>query len=82
MSCRISADIFETAATYLPVITRKLIEPLIREGEAGVDKVGSQVSLKCSLKLFPNIMLFKINLLSFTLTMPLSFALGNWLSLQ
>ncbi|XP_022660510.1 replication factor C subunit 1-like isoform X1 [Varroa destructor] len=44
MSCRISADIFETAATYLPVITRKLIEPLIREGEAGVDKVMAVMS--------------------------------------
>lgn len=39
MSCRISANTFETTANYLPLISKRLTQPLIREGEDGVDKV-------------------------------------------
>ncbi|OQR75721.1 replication factor C subunit 1-like [Tropilaelaps mercedesae] len=44
MSCRISANTFETASNYMPLLNKRLVQPLIREGEEGVNKVVSVMS--------------------------------------
>ncbi|XP_003745669.2 replication factor C subunit 1 [Galendromus occidentalis] len=39
MKCLISGDTFETTTQYMPLMTKKIMMPLLKEGESGVDKV-------------------------------------------
>lgn len=43
MKCMISGDTFDTTTQYMPLMAKKIMQPLLKEGESGVAKVSLEV---------------------------------------